>query len=177
MTYCNRLVFEMVMLSIVIKIFHVITLWKWNSSDQYNCFRPRQIINTISRHQTFVWLLNMKGKYQYRMNLIAEADRFCLIFRTLPRLTAKIIPPLALTDKSSSDGVVAPQSISYHRKSVILSMKLCRSATWHKDLFLQSAIPLVHICTGDQFCSVRKGWWFQDTKKLSITLFIGGVYM
>ena len=38
----------------------------------------------------------MKGKYQYRMSLIAEADRLCLIFRTLPRLTAKINPPLTL---------------------------------------------------------------------------------
>ena len=30
------------------------------------------------------------------MNLIAEADRFCLIFRTPARLTARINPPLAL---------------------------------------------------------------------------------
>ena len=52
------------------------------------------------------------------MNLIAEAARFCLIFRMLPRVTTKINPPLALMINHPLTVVVLPihsipQQVSY----------------------------------------------------------------
>ena len=83
---------------------------------------------------------------------------------------------LAVTvDNPSSDGEDAYQSIQYHVRSSPTLWRFCwHSGTYWQLLLHKSIIPFVHILKGQQFFSIRIGWWLHISTKLSKTALILG---